>query len=305
MRINFVSFLHPETFHGGGELDNRMLIEEGRRLGHDIRIGARVSRKYLHRIMHPVWELHEEPDLWILSDLFNVPEYGLTYRKGFLEAIIGSGNYVHIDNAYVDVCGKGALPCGGDRSLCSGQCSVPLSRDIYANSLLNVFLSPLHANTINKMFGQEFAAKSFIVRPLVSPALFYNRHLTRDISYLYVGTVSQYKGYRQIKEMFGHEPEFLFIGKNATGEPLFGKHLEHVDNNRLIDYYNRARNFVHLPAWKEPMGRTIVEAALCGCNIISNENAGACSFDFEISDPANIEGAAAGFWTKIATLKRN
>ena len=83
---------------------------------------------------------------------------------------------------------------------------------------------------------------------------------------------------------------------------LFGKHIEHVDNSELGKYLNRSKHFVHLPSWKEPMGRTVIEAALCGCKIIFNENVGACSFDFDISDPANIDGSATEFWQKLKTL---
>jgi glycosyltransferase involved in cell wall biosynthesis len=304
MKINFVSFLDPYKFHGGGELDNRMLLEEGRRMGIDIRRAARVSNKYLHRIYHPKFRLHKHPDLWILSDLFNVPEYGLTYRKNFLENIIHTAPFIHLDNAYVDICSSGPLPCGGNRDRCGKACGNPLSFDLYSRSILNVFLSPLHARTINQYFNNQFLDKSFIVRPLVSTTKFVRKEVQKDIDFIYVGTISKYKGYDNLKQRFGKEKNFLFIGKNATGEQLFGKHIEHIQNEELGGYLNRARNFVHLPAWKEPMGRTVIEAALCGCKIISNENVGACSFDFDISQPVNIEGSAVAFWQKLKSLSQ-
>lgn len=291
--------MHPDKFNGGGELDNRMIIEAGRKLGHDIQVGARLHHKYWSRIWSPGMNLHRSPDLWILSDLFNVPEYKLRYKTGWLEKIIREEPYVHLDNAYVDICSKGALPCAGDWSHCLGACGYALSDPLYENSQLNVFLSPLHADTINSRFNNRHLHKTFIVRPLIDTERFYNKNVERDIDFLYVGTISNYKGYQTLKEEFGKEKNFLFIGKNATGEKLFGNHIEYIDNECLVDYFNRSKHFVHLPAWKEPMGRTVIEAALCGCKIIANTRVGACSFDFDIGDPENSKGAAAELWLKI------
>ncbi len=309
MKINFVSFLNPFRFHGGGELDNRMLLNEGLKQGLDIKFFHRVNNKYLNRFFCPPRStLHKNPDLWILSDLFNVPEYKLKYPKNFVEDIVYGQKYIHLDNAYVDICSKGPLPCGGSKQNCLKGCSNKLSYDLYKNSLLNVFLSPLHADTINSYFDNEFLGKTFIARPLVEPKHFFNQNRERDIDFIYVGTVSNYKGYQNVKKRFSGEKNFLFIGKNATGEKLFGKHIEHIPNSELTDYLNRAKNFVHLPLWKEPMGRTVVEAALCGCNIISNTNTGASSFDFDLSNASEIEGAAVRFWEQmnlICTSKAN
>lgn len=281
-------------------MDNRTLLEEGKRLGHDIRRYHRVNNKYLNRLLTPrVKGLHAAPDLWILADLFNVPEYGLAYPENFLEGIVHRQPFVHLDNAYVDICTRGPLPCGGDKSRCGKRCGHKLSYALYEKSLLNVFLSPLHADTVNGYLAGRFTDKSAVVRPLVNPASFYNEGKARDIDYIYVGTISDYKGYQNIRKRFAGEANFLFIGKNATGEKLFGKHIGHIANTELVHYLNRAKNFVHLPQWKEPMGRTVIEAALCGCNIIANENVGACSFGFDIADPANSRHAATEFWEAV------
>lgn len=306
MRINFLSFLNPYKFNGGGELDNRMLIEEGRRLGHDIKIVSRVNNKYLNRIFQPHYNYHENPDIWILSDLFNVPEYNLKYPVNFIEDIIENYNYVHIDNAYVDICSKPALPCHGDKNKCVKNCGNTISQKIYENSLANFFLSPLHANIINGLMDNKFLLKSKIIRPLIDISKFhFDTNTNRDIDYIYVGTISNYKGYQNIKNKYKNCSSFLFIGKNATNEILFGKHIEYVPNYGLVKYLARAKNFVHLPEWKEPMGRTVIEAALCGCNIISNENVGACSFDFDLSNSENYKNSSFEFWENIHELKKN
>ncbi|MEI8631928.1 hypothetical protein P4S72_07170 [Vibrio sp. PP-XX7] len=45
-----------------------------------------------------------------------------------------------------------------------------------------------------------------------------------------------------------------------------------------------------------------MEAALCGCNMITNENVGATSFDFDISNEDNLQGAVEEFWEYIMKI---
>ena len=66
---------------------------------------------------------------------------------------------------------------------------------------------------------------------------------------------------------------------------------------------NRAKNFVFLPRWPEPQGRVVVEAAMCGCNLITNQNVGATSFPFDLANPANFAGAEDEFWSAIEQIK--
>lgn len=304
MKINFLSFLNPYKFNGGGELDNRMLIDEGEKLGHDIKIGSRLNNKYLNRFIHPKYNFHDSPDLWILSDLFNVPEYNLKYPHNLISDIIENCDYVHLDNAYVDICSRPALPCNGHKENCQQNCGYNISEKIYENSLANFFLSPLHSNIINGLLENKFLHKAKIIKPLIDVSKFYiEKNNERDIDYIYVGTIANYKGYQNIKNKYKNINNFLFIGKNATNEVLFGKHIDYVPNEELVRYLIRSKNFVHLPDWKEPMGRTVIEAALCGCNLITNENVGACSFDFDLSDPENYKSSSLDFWEILFTLK--
>ena len=66
---------------------------------------------------------------------------------------------------------------------------------------------------------------------------------------------------------------------------------------------NRARNFVFMPRWPEPQGRVVVEAALCGCNLILNENVGADSFGFELDQPENLLDAEEEFWNELEQIR--
>lgn len=295
LRINFVCFLDPWAYSGGGELDNRFLVEAGRRYGHDIRVVPRSTGRW-SRLIRPRWRPHDRPDLWVLSDIWNCPERGLSFPEGFIERIVGQERYIHLDNAYVDVCSQGGLPCGGDRMACADGCRGSRAEEMYALSIANVFLSPLHMATVNALFDNRFADRAWWLRPLVDVSCFVNRGGTRDIDYLYVGTIAKYKGYENLRRRFGHEPNFVFAGPNALGEAPFGKYLGMVAQEDMPNLMNRARRLVHLPEWKEPMSRAVVEAALCGCEIIANENVGATSFPFDVGDPKEVGRAASEFW---------
>ena len=153
--------------------------------------------------------------------------------------------------------------------------------------------------TVNGLLNNQYIDSSIWIRPLIDVQKFHNFQIKRDIEYIYVGSITEYKGYNNIKKRFGHINDFLFVGQNATSEKLFGHHVESVPNQDVPILLNRAKNFVHLPVWIEPMGRAVVEAALCGCNIISNDNVGALSFPFDITDPKMIKGSARLFWSEL------
>jgi hypothetical protein len=70
----------------------------------------------------------------------------------------------------------------------------------------------------------------------------------------------------------------------------------------MPEIYNRAQKFVFLPRWPEPQGRVVIEAALCGCELETNDLVGALGFDQLPQDPALCDGAAAEWWDRIEEL---
>jgi glycosyltransferase involved in cell wall biosynthesis len=297
LRINFLAYLDPFRYHGGGERTSRFAIEHGRRRGHRITVYARRTGK-LSRLLAPSFKDLPRADLWILSDVFNCPETHCQVDAGLLERIVDHERYIHWNHAYVDICSKPALPCKGDVTMCAPSCSLDRARWLHAGAIANVFGSPLHHRTIRNILGEEAIHAAIIWRPMIDTSLFYNRREPRDIDYLYVGTIADYKGYATLKERFGNK-NIVLIGNNLTGERPIGRHIEHVAYEKLPQYYNRAQYFVHLPEWPEPQGRCVVEAALCGCQLITNDRVGATTFEFDISDPKIIADAPDHFWREV------
>lgn len=316
MKIDCLSYFNPFVFNGGGEAVTRGLIEAGRKRGHQIRI--RSVRPNLD-------ESTDEPDLYWLIDVFNNPHTfksrgaWVGYPVSLLNEIADRKPFVHMNHAYADVCNLPYLPCSGEAaSVCSYKTpskvirnivlkdfsrgcfsNNALARKLFERSKLNVYVSPLHQQTIENVLKLERKPASYVLKPLIDNSLFYNRNQYRDIDYLFVGVISEAKGLHNLRAMY-KDKDIHFVGKIAPGAVLdFGTYHGVVRYAEIPKYMNRAKNFVFLPRWPEPQGRVVVEAALCGCTLVTNDNVGATTFPFDISEPNNFAAANEEFWEKI------
>ncbi|PAW95008.1 hypothetical protein CKK33_16495 [Mucilaginibacter sp. MD40] len=319
MKINFISFLDPTVYSGGGEMITKALIDTGKQRGHDIKLSSVRPYKF---------DLHPNPDLIFLTDIFN-SSHSLTslgawrgFPKNFVSNAVKHTPFIHLTNAYVDICNLPYLPCNGNSCpICpvknnlslidkliikdfSNNCfaTKSLVKDLYENSALNIYLSPLHKQVSENVLNIK-NKENFVLKPLIDKTLFFNEGLTRDIEYLFVGIISEAKGYYEMREKF-KDKDIHLIGKIAPNIKLdFGTHHGHVSYSEIPRYMNRAKNFVFMPRWPEPQGRVVVEASLCGCNVIGNNNVGALSFDMDLANPENFAGAENDLWLKIEQIK--
>jgi glycosyltransferase involved in cell wall biosynthesis len=316
LKINFISYLNPFRFHGGGEVVNRQVIEAGLSRGHTITLTS--ARNALNHY-------DESADLDFLCDVFNFPETlksrgaWVNLKNSLLQKIIRERPFIHMTNAYADVCNLGYLPCSGDQSSpCQYKSPLKIKRNIaardfkadcfatnslvreaYLNSLLNVYVSPLHRRITNRVLQIDDVTRSIVLRPIIDTNDFYNRHYERDIEYLFVGVLSEAKGFQQLREIYS-DKDLVIAGEIHPNIKLdFGKFLGKLPYSEIPNLMNRAKNFVFLPRWPEPQGRVVVEAALSGCKLITNENVGALSFPFDISLPENLSGSADRFWDEL------
>lgn len=320
MKINYVGYFDPLTYGGGGEMIMRSLIETGKARGHEFTVSTvRPGRM----------EYTPSATLDFIADVFNYPgtlkSLGAwrDFPNGFIDDIALNRSFVHLNNAYVDVCNLGYLPCSGNslpvcphkssaqvlRNLAakdfSTDCFVqrPLVSDLFRRSKLNLFLSPLHYRTSYNLLGLKNEVPAFVMKPVIDGSMFFNRHRERDINYLFVGVIGEAKGLAAMRERFYGE-DIHFIGKVLPGARLdFGTHHGHIPYERVPEFMNRAKNFVFLPRWPEPQGRVVIEAALCGCNLITNDNVGATSFPFDISNIENFQNTTDEFWETVEGLQ--
>jgi hypothetical protein len=309
MKVNYVAYLNPFECDGGGERNMRALIEYGRAIGHEIRISSVYPNRKIN--------VFNSPDIFLLVDIHNCPGNRKRLDTGFLNPIVQNEKYVHVDNAYVDVCDMPYLPCNGNvkGELCpfkvgfldlrssrlfkNRRCSRNSVVPLYEKAVLNVFASPLHRRIIQNLIGSALVGRYYEYKILLDTNLFYNRSLERDIENLFVGVICEAKGLENMKQRFPDGNIVLIGPTTKSSDKKFGRRVGPVPYHDVPIWMNRAKNFVLLPRWPEPGCRTVVEAALCGCNLITNENVGILSYGFDIGNPSNFSNAEKEFWKAL------
>lgn len=302
MRIAWISFLDVNAFTGGGELAQRELIDVGRRRGHTIVESAFLSRRpqrllrrtRLYRRLRVDWSA----DVFVLSNLRNSPQLALPFPQSLIEKILATRRVALVEDAWVDTCVLD-MPCGGDPSACPKTCDRRWANELFARVQIVVFVSPMQQRMIQSVLDVRLPRFQILRWPHVDVTRFKHLGLERDIDVLYVGAINEAKGYRNLIERFG-EDRITFVGRNGLNAPIAGSYLGELPYHALPRIYNRARTFAHLPQWPEPMGRTIIEASLCGCQVVTNERVGITSFPrLEWTDPDLVSRNGQRFWIEF------
>jgi len=313
MKINFISHLNPFYFHGGGEQYTRAIIEAGRSLGHEIIIASIRPGKAI---------LHQYPDYNILWDIWNCPG-GQKFNDEFIASIINNDTpYILGQCGYCDSCNLACIPCNGhitDGVNCvenqefysdtrdlpgpwnNWQCSVKQNEQLFRNAYKLAFLSPVHLETHVLMYGPQIRYKSFIVRPIVDTKLFTNTSQKRTIKYAADRANGEPKGFYNIKRLT-LDSEVTIFGSNISslaGKHNFGNNIGRLQYDQVPHFLNQVETLIHLPRWPEANGLIVNQAALCGCEVMTNRNVGAVSHGFDIADPKSYEGAAVEFWENV------
>jgi glycosyltransferase involved in cell wall biosynthesis len=305
LKVAWLSYLDPFVFSGGGELANRRVIEAGRERGHEIVVSAwlrhrpqRLLRRIgLHRRLAVDWDA----DAVVLANLRNHGARADRFPDAVVHRALATGRAVVHADAYVDVC-PFDLPCDGDVTRCRADCSRAFADRLYGEAKAATFVSPRQRELIAGVLGVELPPEVLYARPAIDTERFRPLGRERDIDVLYVGTINDAKGYHELVKRFGPD-RLTLAGRDALGEPIQGTYLGPQPYDALPELYNRARTFAHLPRWNEPMGRTVVEAALCGCELELNDRVGVRSFpESDWRDPAALEANADRYWQELEAV---
>jgi glycosyltransferase involved in cell wall biosynthesis len=168
-----------------------------------------------------------------------------------------------------------------------------LTKSFVLAAKINMFASPLHSKEFKNFLNLDKEVSTFIYPREIDTSVFVNTNRNRDIEYLSVGAINYWKGTDVVIDKYKHRQ--LCIAGYGDSLPSGVVNLGRVPHSLLPEIYNRAKNFVHLPRWKEPFGRTVAEASLCGCNIIGNENIGALSCAGDLSSPDFYKESRSSF----------
>jgi glycosyltransferase involved in cell wall biosynthesis len=305
VRIAWVSYLDPFAFSGGGELHNRTLIEEGGRRGHRIQVSAwlrgraqRIARRTgLHRRLRIDWSA----DIVVLANLRNHGGRRAPFPRRIVDRALATGRAIVLADAWVDTC-ELDMPCGGDTSACPPTCSRVWGNRLYGGAAGAVFVSPMQRDMTAAVLDVDLPEHVILSRPQLDPERFSPApEVERDIDVLYVGHINSAKGYPELAARFGDR--LTLVGQNNLGHVPVGNWLGVMPQEELPNLYRRAKHFAHLPSWYEPMGRAVVEAGLCGCDLILNERVGVTSYpESDWRDPARVGRNAERFWCDLEAV---
>jgi glycosyltransferase involved in cell wall biosynthesis len=174
----------------------------------------------------------------------------------------------------------------------------PFSSQFMSKAVKFIVASPKHGIDIENWCDTTFDN----IYPYlfeVDTKKFKNLSLSRNIEYLTVGTLNKYKGTDLVIAEYG-DMGLKIVGYGETpAHQTKAEYLGKIPNENLPNIYNKSKNFVHFPRCKESFGIAVAEAALCGCNLIVNENVGAMSFGVDLSDPNIYKESADNFRTMI------
>lgn len=310
MNLGYVSYVNPLAWDGGGEQVARDLLGPAKDFGHEVTVWALWPQPHLPP--------PRKVDGWIVADARNLivrqrrPDQRLLAR---LPATAGqrwrdqlrsalSGPYVHLDNAYVDTCDEAYLPCCGSPvgECCPARPRRPCIRRqwsaLYNRARLCCFVSPLQRDTTAAL-QPSVLGKAFVVRPTFNPTQFLHAAAAsteRDIDVLYVGVISEGKGYHELVDIEGLTVVTPYRPNLALPRARVVVGIPHQE---MPGWYGKAERFFFRPRWPEPFGRTVAEAALAGCHLDVRGRVGALSFDLPPSDPRLYEGAVEEFWRAV------
>lgn len=287
MKIFWLQDYNIFSFQGGAEMNDKEHFKEGIKRGHDLDLLN--SQQTFTR-----------PDLLIISNCTQ-------FDNKRLADMCAQTPHVFFMHDYIFCKHRLFFPM-------AEKCNTCVARkywlSLFSTSKLIVYLSPLH-----KMIHEEYFPELKDVKSVIVPSALVTKNFTdrkfviRSPHYLSVHGLLGFKGRDNlIKYMKDHPYEEFHVvhpDKNDSGLPSNCKLLEPVRYESMPELYQRYEYYIELPDTPQPFNRTVCEAKLSGCKVVTNGLMGAASFDW-FSDRKllieNLDNATKLFWDSIERI---
>ena len=182
------------------------------------------------------------------------------------------------------------------------------SKKLLLNSVLNIFLSPLHLEAWSFAIP-ELKDHPYHIHPSpVNLELFSPMDVERNPNAGIVVNALAFKGSRNTMEWCKQHPDITFtIVGGQPQDVSIPKNCEYVGSIptlKMPSMYAQAAYYVELPNTPQPYNRSVLEAKLMGIpNLIVNENIGALSYPWFKEDNKivrkHIKEAVPIWWKKV------
>lgn len=184
-----------------------------------------------------------------------------------------------------------------DHDLCEEEA------ELYRKAALNVFISPMHMAYYVAMCGEEIAAKS-ICLPLAFDvdAWKYPNMNGRIKNSVFIPCYAKCR--KEAQEFVGNHPEYsYYVAGHLKPFGLNVNLLGDIIYTDMNEAYGKYENVLHTPNAKCAGERILFEAVMSGCKVITNDNAGHTSWDFDWRDvkvlKPILKNAVYLFWKEV------
>lgn len=281
-KILWISDFDIETAPGGAQRSDKIIIDEGRLQGKNIK---KVKFDSL-----PSADDFFDFDLVISSNV----TYIAHKTPDFIDLLSKHPNHVRIEhdsNEYV---------------------TKETRSNIFSNCKRTFFLSDYHYSFFKELYGDIFKNVVINYDP-INTHQFYDHRKKRENKILYAGYIHEAKGSSLFFEKALREPENKFVVAGFSTHLIYHflaskipnvEFLGKIEYEKMPEIYNKYTTLFYEPNLREPFCRTIAESALCGINILTNQKNKIGSLQeiekVGIEEFANkCNSAAKTFWEKI------
>jgi len=269
-----VAWIQDFSKVGGAELSNYEVVRVGEDIGYDI-IGVTPSLFDTRAL--------EQADIVIVNNCFEFSGPQLTTIRQFLHE--KRVPYVKYEHDYREL-----------RRL-------NISRPLFRDASLVVFISPRHRDEHGASLGWEATARSICLPLAMNP----------DI-YGPVKGVEREKGLTLVPALKKVDPKVLekYLDENPRRDLLLlgqcqaplpagrVRHHKKVPTTDMPAVYSQCEFMLHQPRQKWAGERIYFEALLCGCEPIVNDNVGHASWDYDRNDLSQVLAEApTTFWGAV------
>lgn len=279
-----IVWVQDSNFMGGAELSSQQVIKIGEKLGFDIftltphnfELGILRNAKLL--IINNIWTFNVTQMVEIKRAIFEFQRPYIKYEHDMRELY-------------------------NDR--------LSFSRRLFKHSKMNVFISPLHLQEYQQKIYEMSPSHTF---PLAIDVDKFkpNPKIKRGMKKVVHASGNLHnKGHQKLLAMTVQRPDMkfdIFVGQNKLITQMFAgqknvRLRQRLDIDKMPDVYSSAGYLVHLPIGAWAGERVVLEAALCGCKLIINDNVGHKSWGWDFKDTAalraKLKQAPYEFWREV------